>query len=187
MPVLDNSEHHFDRGDFFYRLNIGDVCDPLIELFYQHKHGILLFHYHCEADEMWSFVGKKSNKQWIWLAMNTSNRQIIGLHIGGRSAKDAQKLWDSVPKTFKQQATFFTDYWEAYSLVIPTKQHIALGKDSGFTNHQERFNLTLRQRVSRLVRKNLAFSKKQGNHVGAIKYFVSNYNLKIAQSLKNRD
>jgi IS1 family transposase len=41
----------------------------------------------------------------------------------------------------------------------------------------ERFNNTLRQRVSRLVRSTLAFSKKVENHIGAIRYFISHYNL----------
>jgi hypothetical protein len=31
----------------------------------------------AEADEMWSFVQKKANKQWIWLAMEATTRQII--------------------------------------------------------------------------------------------------------------
>jgi len=37
-------------------------------------------------------------------------------------------------------------------------------------------NNTLRQRVSRLVRKTLSFSKKLENHIGAIIYFISHYN-----------
>jgi IS1 family transposase len=45
------------------------------------------------------------------------------------------------------------------------------------TNHIERFNNTLRQRVSRLVREALSFSKKLANHVGAIKLFICHYNL----------
>ncbi len=45
------------------------------------------------------------------------------------------------------------------------------------TNHIERFNNTLRQRVSRLVREALAFSKKLVNHIGAIKLFICHYNL----------
>ena len=36
-------------------------------------------------------------------------------------------------------------------------------------NHVERFNCTLRQRVSRLVRATLSFSKKLSNHIGAIR------------------
>ena len=30
-----------------------------------------------EANEMWSFVGKKRDKQWIWIAMDAKTRQII--------------------------------------------------------------------------------------------------------------
>ena len=40
----------------------------------------------------------------------------------------------------------------------------------------ERFNYTLRQRVSRLVRGALSFSKMIKNHIGAIKYFICHYN-----------
>jgi hypothetical protein len=38
---------------------------------------------------------------------------------------------------------------------------------------------TLRQRVSRLVRKTLSFSKKVSNHIGAIWYFI-HYNVNLA-------
>jgi hypothetical protein len=30
-----------------------------------------------EMDELWSFVGNKSNDQWLWLAMHSTTRQII--------------------------------------------------------------------------------------------------------------
>jgi alkaline phosphatase D len=45
------------------------------------------------------------------------------------------------------------------------------------TNHLERFNNTLRQRVVRLVRDVLAFSKKLAPHIGAIAYCICGYNL----------
>ena len=45
----------------------------------------------------------------------------------------------------------------AYEQIIPSEQHCAVGKESGKMNHIERFNLTLRQRVSRLVRKTLSY------------------------------
>jgi IS1 family transposase len=44
-------------------------------------------------------------------------------------------------------------------------------------SHIERFNNTLRQRVARLVRDALSFSKKLANHIGAIKLFICHYNL----------
>jgi hypothetical protein len=45
------------------------------------------------------------------------------------------------------------------------------------TNHIERFNTTLRQRVSRLVHTALSLSKKLANHTGALKLFIGHYNL----------
>jgi IS1 family transposase len=60
--------------------------------------------------------------------------------------------------------------------VIPSKRHEAVGKDSGMTSYIERLNNTLRQRVSRLVRKTLSFSKKLENHIGAIWLFIHDYN-----------
>ena len=77
----------------------------------------------------------------------------------------------------------YTDFWEAYDTVIPAQRHRPVYKDSGETNHIERFNNTLRQRISRLVRETLSFSKKVENHIGAIWYFIHHYNAEIANSL----
>ena len=35
-----------------------------------------------ECDEMWSFVGRKNNKQWIWLAIDHDSREIVGFPSG---------------------------------------------------------------------------------------------------------
>jgi len=51
-----------------------------------------------------------------------------------------------------------------------------VGKHTGFPSYIERFNNTLRQRVSRLVRQTLSFSKSLENHIGAIWYFIHHYN-----------
>ena len=61
--------------------------------------------------------------------------------------------------------------------MLPAKRHRPVGKETGETAHIERFNNTLRQRVSRLVRAALSFSKKLANHIGAIKLFICHYNL----------
>ena len=74
-----------------------------------------------------------------------------------------------------------TDQYAVYTGVIPAAQHKAITKQARKTNHIERFNNTLRQRVSRLVRDKMAFSKKLANHVGAIKYFICHYNLTKAE------
>ena len=48
--------------------------------------------------------------------------------------------------------------------------------ERSLVNYIERFNCTMRQRVSRLVRKTLSFSKKLENHIAAIWFFIHHYN-----------
>lgn len=153
--------------------------DLLFKEIYNKERGARIQMFGIQLDEMWSFVQNKNNKEWIWLALNPYNRQIIAFHVGGRGEKDAQIFYDSIPDIYKNNGAFFTDYWQAYACVIPEKKHFAVGKDSGLTAYIERFNGTLRQRASRLVRKALSFSKSLENHIGAIKYFICHYNLEV--------
>jgi insertion element IS1 protein InsB len=101
---------------------------------------------------MWSFVGKKANKPWIWMAMDANPHQVIAFHVGDRSRESAQGLWANIPVVYREQARFHTDQYEAYKGVIPAERHKAITKTARKTNHVERFNNTLRQRVSHLVR-----------------------------------
>jgi insertion element IS1 protein InsB len=141
-------------------------------------HGnVLIQRLEVEADEMASFVQKKANKQWIWLAMDATTRQVIAFYVGDRSRTSAKQLWAKIPKVYRQHATFYTDQYVVYEGVIPAAQHRAINKLARKTNHIERFNNTLRQRVSRLVREALSFSKKLAHHIGAIKLFICHYNL----------
>lgn len=129
-----------------------------------------------ECDELWSFVGRKQHQQWLWLAQDRDTREIVGVAIGARDTTTAEELWQSLPPIYRQCAVCYTDFWRAYQAILPTKRHRAVGKESGQTNHVERLNNTLRQRISRLVRKTLAFSKKLTNHIGAIWYYIHHYN-----------
>lgn len=136
-----------------------------------------------ECDEAWSFVGSHDNKQWIWLALDRNTHEIVGVHVGDRSAAGAQALWDSLPEVYQRSAVCHTDFWEAYRAIFPEARHRPSGKDSGQTSHIERFNNTLRQRVSRLVRQTLSFSKSLENHIGAIWYFIHHYNAQLRERL----
>jgi insertion element IS1 protein InsB len=141
-------------------------------------HGkVMIRRLEVEADEMSSFVQNKANKQWIWIAMDATSRQVIAFHVGDRSRRSAKRLWAKIPMAYRQHATFYTDQYVVYKGVIPAAQHRAISKLARKTNHVERFNNTLRQRVSRLVREALSFSKKLANHIGAIKMFICHYNL----------
>jgi hypothetical protein len=45
-----------------------------------------------QCDEMWSFVSSKDNKQWIWLGIDASTKEIVGVYIGKRDQGEAQGL-----------------------------------------------------------------------------------------------
>jgi IS1 family transposase/transposase-like protein len=137
-------------------------------------------HLTIECDELWSFVGKKANKPWIWLAIDRDSREIVGVAIGDRSYQTAKELWNSLPGVYRQCAVSYTDFWEAYSQIFPSVRYHVVGKETGQTSHIERFNCTLRPRISRLVRKGWSFSKKLSNHIGAIWNFVHHYNAALA-------
>lgn len=57
---------------------------------------------------MWSFVGNKSNKQWIWLALDVETREIVGVYVGNRSREGAQGLWDALPGVYRQCAVSYS-------------------------------------------------------------------------------
>ena len=124
---------------------------------------------------MCSFVQNKQSKSWVWLAQDRQTREIIGVFIGDRTRESAKAFWKAFPKMYRQCAVIYTDKWVSYQGVLPSKRHRITTKGSGETNHIERFNNTLRQRVSRLVRKTLAFSKNIINHIGAILCFIDHY------------
>jgi IS1 family transposase len=70
-----------------------------------------------------------------------------------------------------------TDLLPVYQAVVPEDWHAPGGQEMGLTAHLERFFGTVRQRCARFVRKTLSFSRKTGNHVGALWYFIRHYNL----------
>ncbi len=129
-----------------------------------------------QCDELWSFVGKKANKQWVWLALDTETRLSVGCFVGSRDEAGARGLWRALPPAYRQCAVCYTDFWRAYAGILPSKRHKPVAKASGNTSYIERFNNTLRQRCARLVRKTLSFSKNLENHIGAIWYFIHDYN-----------
>ena len=136
-----------------------------------------------QMDELWSFVDDKGNEQWVWLALDVETREIVGCYIGDRSGESAKALWRSLPAVYRQCAVCYSDFWVSYPVALPSKRHQAVGKESGLTSYIERFNNTLRQRVSRLVRKTLSFSKKLENHIKAIWNFIHHYNEQRRQKI----
>ena len=133
-----------------------------------------------QMDKLWSFVDDKGNKQWVPLAID---------------APDSGSDWMSYWRPFLEVGSSIMGFpTECLSPAVPRfiltigkpmlrfyarKRHKSVGKESGLTSYIERLNNTLRQRVSRLVRKTLSFSKKLENHKSAIWNFIHDYNHQI--------
>jgi IS1 family transposase len=92
----------------------------------------------------------------------------------------ARGLWNSLHESVGRNAVFYSDLWSACKDAFLQRQHFSVGKESGKTSRVERFNLTLRQRVPRLGRKTLSFSKNMKNHIGALWNFIHHYNRPLA-------
>jgi insertion element IS1 protein InsB len=45
-----------------------------------------------QMDELWLFVDNKGNQQWVWLALDAQTGEIVGVHIGDRSALSEECL-----------------------------------------------------------------------------------------------
>ena len=136
-----------------------------------------------ELDELWTFVGKKRQARWLWIALERSTRRVLAWRRGGPSRwvigdlgqETAFKLWDRLPLTPEQRlkATFCTDLWAAYDEPLLGVKRITR---KGQTNHVERLNCTLRQRLGRLVRKSLSFSKSDEMLDAALTLAFHRYN-----------
>lgn len=131
-----------------------------------------------ELDELWSFVLKKTRKRWVWLALCRATRQVVAYAIGNRGEATCRRLWERIPEAYRGGCCY-SDFWEAYRNVIPTEQHMAVGKDSGETAHVGRWNNTLRQRLGRFVGKSLSFSKSEEMHEVCLRLFLHSYNLAL--------
>ena len=129
-----------------------------------------------ELDELWSFVFKKANKVWIWIALCRKTRQVVARAVGDRSEKTCRELWNNVPEEYRQ-GHCFSDFWKAYQAVIPEDKLTQVGKETGETAHVERWNCTLRQRLGRFVREMLSFSKSILMHIICLDLFLHRYNL----------
>jgi insertion element IS1 protein InsB len=133
-----------------------------------------------ECDEMWSFIYSKNNEVYICLAIDRDTREIVGCFVGNRTRKSTRQLWAFLSDIYQQCAFAYTDFWQACQTVIPRERHRVVGEKTGLTNLIQRLNNTFRQRISRLVRQSLSFSKKLNNHTGATWYFIHGYNAELA-------
>jgi insertion element IS1 protein InsB len=123
-----------------------------------------------EMDEMWSYVGSKTNQRWLWHAIDRATGTVLAYVLGRRQDEvflDLKGLLEPFGIT-----RFFTDDWGAYARHLDPETHV-IGKRH--TQRIERKHLTLRTRIKRLVRKTICFSKSTQMHDIVIGLFVNRY------------
>lgn len=141
-----------------------------------------------ELDECWSFVHSKATPVWIWAALGPQiktwlevrrrTRQVVSFAIGDRSLATGKQLWLNTPSDY-QNSYPYSDYWQPYLGFLDLDCHYQCYKDEGQTNHIERFWATLRNRLGRLTRKTLSFSKALETLKDILTVCVYHYNLNI--------
>ena len=58
---------------------------------------------------MWTFVGRRKRKVWLWLAIERASRRIVAWVLGCRGAATAQRLWAALPQRFRRHCRYHTD------------------------------------------------------------------------------
>lgn len=108
---------------------------------------------------MWSFTGSKKRQRWLWYAWEPRLKRIIAHVFGSRSRKTLRRLLKLLSGF--RVAFWCTDGYRAYRSELPDAKHI-VGKL--YTQRTGRENLTLRNRLKRLNRKTLGYSKSPEMH-----------------------
>ena len=118
--------------------------------------------------------------QWmkeISLLKSTQTKQVIGYHARSGSEIDCKHFYSKLVEDY----LFCKNYSDCnccYKSVFSDLTHESMYTKSK-TNHIERFNLTLRQNLSRLIRKTLSFSKSLENLEASLTIFIYDYNLDL--------
>ena len=82
---------------------------------------ILLLPIALELDEQWSFVGRKSNQRWLWMAINHYPSEVLAYTFGSRTHEVCKELTHLLAP-FNVTA-YFTDGLKAYQRLLPSEQH----------------------------------------------------------------
>jgi len=123
-----------------------------------------------QLDEMWSYVGKKTNPRWLWHAIDRQSGQVLAYVFGRRKDQVFLQL-KKLLEPFGIQR-YCTDDWGAYGRHLPLESHEI---DKRKTQRIERKHLNLRTRIKRLTRKTICFSKTEEMHDLVIGLFINRY------------
>ena len=124
----------------------------------------------AEMDEMWSFVGSKSQQRWLWHAIDHYTGQILAYVFGPREDRTFLQLQELLAPFGITH--FYTDGWGAYRRHLDPSTH-TVGKQH--TQKIERKHLPFRTRLKRLTRKTICYSRSILMHDLIIGLFINRY------------
>jgi len=128
-----------------------------------------------ELDEMWRYVGKKTEPRWLWHAIDHASGTVLAYVFGRR--QDTVFLQRKALLEPFGITRFYTDGWGAYERHLDPEQH-TIGK--AHTQKIESKHINLRTRIKRLVRRTICFSKTTTMHDLVIGLFINRYEFGVA-------
>ena len=111
---------------------------------------------HYEVDELWTYIGRKSNEYWVAYGLNRKTLQVADFIVSKRTKATLKVLVEELltahPKVIR------TDRLTHYQRIIPKTLHRA---GAYCINRIERKNLSIRTHLKRLSRRTIAFSRNK--------------------------
>ena len=107
-----------------------------------------------EVDEMWHFLGRKSNKVWIWKAYNRDTGKLVDWECGGRDDETFRRLLTRLQRW--KVRLYCTDSFAVYDTTLAVGFHYQ-GKDH--TVALERTNAQQRHWTAALRRRSVVVSR----------------------------
>jgi insertion element IS1 protein InsB len=111
-----------------------------------------------ECDEVWTYVGSKKQRCWLWLSWSYLTTQTLSFALGNRDTLTGKTMWKAIPRSYHRKQAY-TDEYVCYEKFIPPSRHWLCPKGTGDTNIAEGCNNYLRHRVSYLVRRSASFAR----------------------------
>lgn len=155
-----------------------------------------------EADELRTFIAKKDNTRWVYVALDRKSRMILHFHIGKRDTEDAKIFLSGLSHKLNDVSQVATDCLKSYisavaktpygriesavsSIGLLRAKHLGEKLGRAITNRIETHNGNIRQHVSRMARKTRGFSRKEESLRRQLTLFFFYYNfIKRHKTLK---
>jgi insertion element IS1 protein InsB len=131
--------------------------------------GVIRRAWEADVDGMWSYVQKRPQR-WLWHAIDHHRGEVL-VYVSGRRQDTVVLRLKALSEPFGSRR-YHTDSWGAYTRHLGAEEHTP-----GMRNTQEieRKHLTLRTRITRLIRKTICLSKSIQMHDIVIGLFVNRY------------